>query len=792
MEDEDLYAELYGEAPPEDEAPAPPARHEQQRGAPAGWGNGGQSAAAGEEAPPPPPPPPPQKPPAEYAPAEEDDDLDVVLAEPEQDAGSDDDGFDVVLDEADASDAPIAGARAPAASATNVPADASTGLGGAAAFRYVREGAAPPGRPPLMPPPGMPGPPPGVGGPPGMPRPPPPHPMGPGGPRPPGRPPFGVPGGMAPREPPVLPSQATRPGQPLRLPGQTRVTPEEYREFRELGHGEIFNLDVDAVVEAPWRTPGADPTDFFNYGLTLRTWREYAARIARYRLEFSMQRKIQTLDGSGPGAGPGIGSGFESDADLPPELAAALREERGNAGPAFGGPGFGGPGFGRPEFGGPPFPRPNGLAIGPPRPPPAPPGGPARQESDAVISLVGGEPDTPRAAQKAREAPQGDALLLQGPTVSAGSAPPRGAPSGEPLAKGPAPPPGPPPPGGPQRPPMRGFPGEGAGMPGMMGGMPFGRVMMTHEGPVMLTPEGPDMGERGGSPVRREPSNSDSAQRDDGVNGRGGGEPDGRFDGGSGRGTLPPLHMGMDDGSEGPPARRGPMDAEFDFRGGFGDAYDSGGEGRGPPKRLRRQEPASLEMAGAALAMGMEDDAGFAARPDARRRPDGPGGGMPFRKQGLGFSEGPPRGFMGPDPRAFGPGPRHWEHEEAAQRLAGYEEEHERAERQRHAERDRERQREREGTSRREGGEPDRRGRDRGDRGADRGERREERREKRRSRSRSRERAKHREHKSSERKSSGRHSSERGNRLKAERGEKRSREHRRRGEAGDEQEGSRR
>lgn len=52
----------------------------------------------------------------------------------------------------------------------------------------------------------------------------------------------------APREPPVLPSQATRPGQPLRLPGQTRVAPEEYTEFRNLGHGEIFNLDVDACA----------------------------------------------------------------------------------------------------------------------------------------------------------------------------------------------------------------------------------------------------------------------------------------------------------------------------------------------------------------------------------------------------------------------------------------------------------------------------------------------------------------------------------------------------------------
>lgn len=118
-------------------------------------------------------------------------------------------------------------------------------------------------------------------------------------------------------------------------------------------------------MDAPWRAPGADPTDFFNYGQTLRGWREYAARIARYRLEFTMQRKIQTVDGGGGGLGAGSGLGFDmADADLPPELVAALREERGGGGPGFGRPGFGRPGFGEG------FPRPNGMALAPPRPPP--------------------------------------------------------------------------------------------------------------------------------------------------------------------------------------------------------------------------------------------------------------------------------------------------------------------------------------------------------------------------------------------------------------------------------------
>lgn len=38
---------------------------------------------------------------------------------------------------------------------------------------------------------------------------------------------------------------AAKPGQPIKLPGQTRVTPEEYREFLSLGHGHIFDLDID-------------------------------------------------------------------------------------------------------------------------------------------------------------------------------------------------------------------------------------------------------------------------------------------------------------------------------------------------------------------------------------------------------------------------------------------------------------------------------------------------------------------------------------------------------------------
>ena len=47
----------------------------------------------------------------------------------------------------------------------------------------------------------------------------------------------------------VLPSQAGE-HQLIRLPGQTRVSPEEYKEFLGLGHGDVFDLDPDRFATA--------------------------------------------------------------------------------------------------------------------------------------------------------------------------------------------------------------------------------------------------------------------------------------------------------------------------------------------------------------------------------------------------------------------------------------------------------------------------------------------------------------------------------------------------------------
>lgn len=49
----------------------------------------------------------------------------------------------------------------------------------------------------------------------------------------------------------MLPSQAG-PSQLIRLPGQTRVSPEEYKEFLGLGHGDVFDLDPDRYHAYPF------------------------------------------------------------------------------------------------------------------------------------------------------------------------------------------------------------------------------------------------------------------------------------------------------------------------------------------------------------------------------------------------------------------------------------------------------------------------------------------------------------------------------------------------------------
>ena len=96
--------------------------------------------------------------------------------------------------------------------------------------------------------------------------------------------------------------------------GARFIPPEEYKEFLQLGHGGIFDLDLDNIDVAPWRERGADVSSYFNYGLDERTWRKYAKSIRKSRLEQHLQNKIETY---------GIDSSVV-DSELPIEVRKAI------------------------------------------------------------------------------------------------------------------------------------------------------------------------------------------------------------------------------------------------------------------------------------------------------------------------------------------------------------------------------------------------------------------------------------------------------------------------------------
>ncbi|KAL2120178.1 hypothetical protein VTJ04DRAFT_4204 [Mycothermus thermophilus] len=153
------------------------------------------------------------------------------------------------------------------------------------------------------------------------------------------------------------------------------------------------NIDTDLADHAkPWRKPGTDQSDYFNYGFDEFTWALYAQKQEALRAEYNpeaiaasnkkmledmtnfMMMSGMPIPGAGPGpggAGAGAGTGpfqgMPGMEGLPPEMQAMMQQMMtggldpsqmdmaamagmfGGAGPGGGGPGQGGQGQG---FGG--------------------------------------------------------------------------------------------------------------------------------------------------------------------------------------------------------------------------------------------------------------------------------------------------------------------------------------------------------------------------------------------------------------------------------------------------------
>ncbi|KAJ2556342.1 cleavage polyadenylation factor subunit fip1 [Coemansia sp. RSA 1933] len=55
---------------------------------------------------------------------------------------------------------------------------------------------------------------------------------------------------------------------------------------------DMFKIDLDMLDEKPWRQPGADITDYFNFGFNEETWKLYCLKQRHLRAEFNVRKMM--------------------------------------------------------------------------------------------------------------------------------------------------------------------------------------------------------------------------------------------------------------------------------------------------------------------------------------------------------------------------------------------------------------------------------------------------------------------------------------------------------------------
>ncbi|KAG8310929.1 hypothetical protein J6590_054252 [Homalodisca vitripennis] len=71
----------------------------------------------------------------------------------------------------------------------------------------------------------------------------------------------------------------------LKQPGKFSI--EEFEQIGTINGIAAHEYNLDSLEDKPWRKPGADITDYFNYGFNEDTWRAYCERQKRMRIHES-------------------------------------------------------------------------------------------------------------------------------------------------------------------------------------------------------------------------------------------------------------------------------------------------------------------------------------------------------------------------------------------------------------------------------------------------------------------------------------------------------------------------
>ncbi|XP_034233226.1 pre-mRNA 3'-end-processing factor FIP1 isoform X3 [Thrips palmi] len=134
----------------------------------------------------------------------------------------------------------------------------------------------------------------------------------------------------------------------LKQPGKFSI--EEFEQIGTINGMPTHEYNLDSLEDKPWRKPGADITDYFNYGFNEETWRAYCERQKRMRVHESgvglgplgppPGRKMGgSIDVIGSGGGT-LASRRNTDRDTPPkenviQVMTADRREYSRKNPGF-------------------------------------------------------------------------------------------------------------------------------------------------------------------------------------------------------------------------------------------------------------------------------------------------------------------------------------------------------------------------------------------------------------------------------------------------------------------------
>ncbi|ELQ74274.1 Polyadenylation factor I complex, subunit FIP1 [Trachipleistophora hominis] len=72
---------------------------------------------------------------------------------------------------------------------------------------------------------------------------------------------------------------------------QSRKEVSAIPEMPTIAGKNLFEFEIDTIEDKPWRRPGADITDYFNYGFDEHTWKLYCAKQRSLKEEYKDDNK---------------------------------------------------------------------------------------------------------------------------------------------------------------------------------------------------------------------------------------------------------------------------------------------------------------------------------------------------------------------------------------------------------------------------------------------------------------------------------------------------------------------